>query len=156
METSIKLIKCLSFEKRLLFMREMLEYEERYKNSGGTGDPNDGSIGKNRGSDQTRISDNNTNSVQNSSPVYFNINSPIKHSTSHLSLINEIFCERPYALYSFFLNLNTNPYYLRKSYWRIGAQEIEELVRCAGERAMGIVEVKRSREKRKKMKEEMW
>ena len=71
-------------------------------------------------------------------------------------LMNEILCERPYALYSFFNNLERNPFYLRKAYWRIKTQDIEELMRCAPDQANMLIRIFSSKEEKTKFKKGVW
>ena len=54
-------------------------------------------------------------------------------------LMDDLLCEKPYAMYSFFLHLNTNPKYAKLSYKNIDNSDIEELLRCSPERSNLII-----------------
>lgn len=61
------------------------------------------------------------------------------YKNEYIKTMNEILCEKPYAMYSFIINLEKSSYYLRKAHHRIEPLDIEELLRCGGKHADFII-----------------
>ena len=74
------------------------------------------------------------------------------YKNEYKKMMNEILCERPYAMYSFLMNLEKDPYYLRKAYHRIEASDIEEFLRCGGKHVEKVIGLLNNRQERLKFK----
>ena len=64
------------------------------------------------------------------------------------ALLYSLLAVPPYAMYSFFLNIERNPEEAKRAYRGVTAGDIEEMTRCAPERCYNLISI--AKEKRKK------
>lgn len=102
----MSIIKGMSFEKRLQFFDSLVNSPK-----------NEATLTPQRQVSSPETLSKEYSTASESSSIRLVDISSYKHE--YKKMINEILCERPYALYSFFMNLDKNPYYFRKAYHRI-------------------------------------